>query len=141
MPKISLHFIFSSKKNLLLSFLLSFIFTYQFLSAQLTLTSSAVSETFCTGEEIMFLASGSTSYEFLVNGVVVQPRSSSNTYSSVLTQSSSVTVLGDTLSQTITLPLYFNSVEAATISGTQQICYGESISLNVVSHGSVQGNL
>ena len=36
------------------------------------MTSSAASNTFCVGDVLTFTASGSTSYEFLVNGAIVQ---------------------------------------------------------------------
>ena len=103
------------------------------------ITSFAVSETFCTGEVVTFTASGSTSYEFLVNGTVTQARSTVQTFTTVLTANSSVTVIGNTTTQTATFNMYYNEVQAGTIFGTQSICYGEPATLTLETHGSVGG--
>ena len=98
-----------------------------------------MSNTFCTGETITFTASGATSYEFLVNGTVVQARSTVQTFTTVLTANSSVTVIGNTTTQTASLNMFYNEVQAGTISGTQSICYGEPASMSLETHGSVGG--
>jgi len=110
-------------------------------SPTISFYSSVSSNTFCNGESITFTASGSLMYEFLINGTTVQGPSATNTYSTVLTQSSSVTLIasGYTCTETLLLNMYRNDVQAGTISGTQTICYGEAAELISVLPGSVNG--
>ena len=146
MPQLNLYLILKSKKNLYLSSLLKsilffsfFLFNFIYIEAQVTLTSSAVSNTFCIGDTITFTASGSVSYEFLINGATVQGPNSTNTFTTVLTQTSTVTVIGDTSSQTSSLVMELNDLQASVISGSKIICYGEAVTINLVTHGSVGG--
>ena len=106
----------------------------------LTLSSSVSSDTFCSGDSVTFTASGSLNYEFLINGVTVQGPSTVNTYTTNFTASSSVTVIGSgTCSETVTLSVFLNAVDAGTISSTNEICYGDPITLSSVINGSVGG--
>lgn len=104
-----------------------------------SLTSSAASNTFCVGDVLTFTASGSTSYEFLVNGAIVQGPSAVQTYTTVLSEDSVVSIKGDTITKTHSINMYLNEVQAGSISGTQIICYGEAVTMNLVTHGSVGG--
>ncbi|HCZ10179.1 MAG TPA: hypothetical protein DHV04_05010, partial [Flavobacteriaceae bacterium] len=104
-----------------------------------SLTSSAASKTFCVGDVLTFTASGSTSYEFLVNGAIVQGPSAVQTYTTVLSEDSVVLIKGDTSTKTHSINMYLNEVQAGSVSGTQIICYGEAVTMNLVTNGSVGG--
>ena len=104
-----------------------------------SLTSSAASNTFCVGDVLTFTASGSTSYEFLVNGAIVQGPSAVQTYTTVLSEDSVVSIKGDTSTKTHSINMYLNEVQAGSVSGTQIICYGEAVTMNLVTNGSVGG--
>jgi len=62
-----------------------------------------VDDIFCAEESITFTATGATTYTFLINGVVVQDPSPNQTFDTILSASSTVTVIGDTVSQVATI--------------------------------------
>lgn len=82
----------------------------------MTLSSSDVDNTICAGQSITFSATGSTSYQFMVNGTPTGSLSTTSTYTtSSLTNGQSVTVLGSTLGCTSTSAAIVTTVNAIPI--------------------------
>ena len=109
-------------------------------------TLTTPSTTICSGDNIIFTATGGTSYQFKVNGTIVQSFSASNTYSTTgLANASVVTV--DVLNASgcaATYPGIFISVTAlptGTLTATENsgtpndntICPGTSVNFSVTS--------
>lgn len=65
-------------------------------AAPVTLTSTDVDSTICSGENIDFTASGSVNYTFYVNGVNVQGPSTTNVYSTVTLAHNDVVIVAGT---------------------------------------------
>jgi len=135
MPKSYLCSIFCDNKSIFLPFFFIFFCFFKVSFAQIFAETSAVNGVFCLNDEITITARNSTNYTFLVNGATVQS-SPLNSYTTVLTKSSVIRVLGDQ-NDNFEISLKLNAVQAPTISGTQEICFGEDVTLNLITHGSV----
>ncbi len=99
-----------------------------------TLVSDAINETFCSGDNVVFTVTnpivGVTNYRFLQNGINTIQNGPSNTTSiSTLADGDQITVVLTLVSgctATASLTMIENPITAGTISGTQNICSGDT---------------
>lgn len=101
----------------------------------LTLTSSDLDNTICSGENVIFTASGAAVYEFFVDGVSVQGPSTVNTYSSAgLADNEVVSVIGSLsgcFGNEPEITMTVNTAPLTTLTndddGDNEICQGTSV--------------
>ena len=108
----------------------------------LSLSSSALTNTFCPGDTVSFTATGADSYEFYIDGNLVRPRSTTSTFSTILMSNTTARVLGfsASCSKTIDINLIANSVYGGVIGGPVEVCHGSTVSLTSIVSGTVMGS-
>ena len=88
-----------------------------------TLTSTAT--TICSGNNVTFTATGGTSYQFKVNGIIAQPFSAVNTYSSTTLANASVVTVdvknaaGCTVTYSPGVVITVNALPSGTFTATE----------------------
>jgi len=101
-----------------------------------TLTTNTGGTTFCSGDIVTFFASGGSSYEFYVGGVLVQGPSASSTYTTntLPTGASTVSVIvSDAIGCTGTMAISTSVTAAPNITISQSatsICSGTPVTFN-----------
>ena len=114
-----------------------------------TLTSDQPSNTVCSNDPglITFTASpgGAASYDFRVNGIVVQASSTVQTYTASITTFTDGDVVSVDLLTLLavivkSLTVNVNNISAGSISGAQSVCSGDTpLTLTSTASGSING--